>query len=684
MAILPVFCGRDCGGDACPLVADLEGGRVFRIRNNPAAGKFLRGCPKGMALPHFHYSPTRIKTPLRRTGARGSGSFSPISWEEAIVEIHDRIENAIERSGVGTLMSLSSAGSVGSLHSTQSLAQRFLDCLGGSSRLEGNYSSNAAGYVIKKAFGSDYRHSGFDAATIQYSRLIVLWGANILEARLGTELDERLLAASESGIPVITIDPRKTSTTTRTGAKWIPILPGTDIALMYALLYEFNRQGAIDFEYVRTRAVGFDEVMEFVLGTKDGIKKTPKWAAAICRVPAATISELAKKWIESTPVILLPGYSIQRSSYGEEATRLCIALQLASGSFGKKGGSTGSLNNRLPGPRIGSMPPIEDVSHVPVPLLRWADEIIARSQDERAKVRVAYSAGGNYLNQGGDIRKGVRAFESLDFIVSHELFLTPTAMYSDIILPAASPLQKEDVCSPWLGNYLLYKPQILEYEGLERSDYEIFRSLAHAFGKEEAFSCSKSASDWVQSFIESSEIEDVAEFKKNGIYLGREQERVGLREFDENPEVHPLATKSGKIELEDIRYNSAIGNEEEGRNFRLITPKNRLRVHSQGGDHPKSIGKNALYMNSRDFESLGLLEQGRVRLESATGYVIVEAYSTSDLLPGAVSLDEGTWFSSHSMETSGSANFLTSTEGTGESLSCIMHGIPVKISLDFS
>lgn len=665
-------------------MADLEGGRVVKIRHNPLAGRFLKGCPKGLALAHFHYSPERLKTPLKRSGPRGSGKFSPITWDEAVIEIRDRIGAAIERSGVQTLMSLSSAGCVGALHSTQGLTQRFLDCLGGSSRLEGNYSSNAAGYVIKKAFGNDYRHSGFDAATMQYSKLIVLWGANILEARLGTELDERLLAASASGIPIITIDPRKTTTTTRSGATWIPILPGSDIALMYALLFEFGRLEAIDFEYARARALGFVELMDFVLGKRDGIEKTPEWAARICGVPAETIGGLAKKWIENAPVLLLPGYSIQRSTYGEEAARLCIALQLASGSFGKKGGSTGSLNNRLPSPRLGSMPPVVGAEHRPVKLLRWADEIIASGGDERTKIRVAYSAGGNYLNQGGDIRKGLKAFESLDFIVSHELFLTPTATYSDIILPAASPLQKEDVCSPWLGNYLLYKPQILGYEGLERSDYDIFRSLAEAFGEEAVFSCSKTASDWIQTFLESSEIEDVAEFKKCGIYLGKEQERVGLSEFDENPGAHPLSTKSGKIEFEDIRYDLSQEYEKNRKNFMLITPKNRLRVHSQGGDHPESIGRNSLYMNALDFESMGLMEREKVRLESATGFVIVEAIPTSDIAPGVVSLDEGTWFTSLSMETSGSANFLTSTIGTKESISCIMHGIPVWISRSMS
>ncbi len=89
-------------------------------------------------------------------------------------------------------------------------------------------------------------------------------------------------------------------------------------------------------------------------------------------------------------------------------------------------------------------------------------------------IRAIYSAGGNFLNQGADIAKNIKAFQSLDFAVCHELFMTPTAKYCDIVLPAASPLQKEDIGLPWAGNYLLYKPKILPCEGQERSDFSIF------------------------------------------------------------------------------------------------------------------------------------------------------------------------------------------------------------------
>ncbi|MFA6366066.1 MAG: molybdopterin-dependent oxidoreductase, partial [Candidatus Hydrogenedentales bacterium] len=110
MTTMPVFCGRDCGGDACPLLAEVEGGKVSRIRHNPAAGPYVQGCPKGFALPHFHYSPERLKTPLLRAGPRGSGRFRKIAWDDALDRIRDGLAACRGSHGPHSVLSLSSAG----------------------------------------------------------------------------------------------------------------------------------------------------------------------------------------------------------------------------------------------------------------------------------------------------------------------------------------------------------------------------------------------------------------------------------------------------------------------------------------------------------------------------------------------------------------------------------------------
>ncbi len=717
---LPVFCGRDCGGDACPLLAHLEGGTVVGISHNPEAGDFLRGCPKGFALPAQHYSPHRIKKPLLRKGPRGSGGFVETSWENALNLIARKLQACRADFSGSSVLCLSSAGSTGALHNTEKLTLRFLRATGGCSSVKGNYSSNAGAHALKKALGSDYLRSGFDPATVAKAKLIVLWGANVLEARLGAELPARLVQASKNGVPVVCIDPRRTSTSRILGADWIPILPGTDSAMMYALLYLFLQFGAVEKSYLEARVSGFDALASFVLGRIDGQPKTPAWAQEICGVDAKKIEELGKRWISAKPVMLIPGYSIQRTENGEEAMRLCLALQLASGNFGLPGGSTGSINNKLASPKVGSLSeglPAEGEASVPV--LRWPDAILGEYEPLSRPIRAVYSAGGNFLNQGADIEKNIRAFNSLDFAVCHELFMTPTARYCDVVLPAASPLQKEDIGIPWGGNYLLYKPRILPMEGMERSDYDIFSELASLMGGEGDFTEGLSQSQWIERFIAESEIKDVEAFKSSGIYFGKEQMRCGLAYFAADPLTNPLKTGSGKVELDSPLWGGssalaqtwaqlavptqrtlpaqpAVPTQQTlptqptkatpiqcgtGSRFLLISPKESLRVHSQWGYRPEDILQSRLVMNKSEAEALGFLEGQEIKIASDHGSTCIRLSLSPDIMPGVVSIFEGSWCSDEEgRPVQGSANYLTSTRGTQESISCIMHGIEVRLS----
>jgi len=349
--LLPVFCGRDCGGDACPLLAEKEKGRVAGIRHNPAAGPYIRGCAKGYALPRLHYSPERLTEPLIRTGERGSGQFREASWDEALGLIARRLSENVSLHGASALLNLSSAGCTGALHGTQALSARFLNCLGDYTALSRNYSCAAGSYALERAFGVDFSRSGFDPATVSKSAFIVLLGANIMEARLGAELPARLLEASQRHVPIVVIDPRRTQTAEVLGAEWIPLRPGTDLALLYAILNVWQRSNTIDQRFVDSHSTEFRSILRHVLGLSDGIPKTPAWAEKITGISAETIENLASRWINTRPAMLLPGYSIQRSGFGEETMRLCVAVQLASANFGVPGGSTGSFNNRLPGHR---------------------------------------------------------------------------------------------------------------------------------------------------------------------------------------------------------------------------------------------------------------------------------------------------------------------------------------------
>jgi len=304
---------------------------------------------------------------------------------------------------------------------------------------------------------------------------------------------------------------------------------------------------------------------------------------------------------------------------------------------------------------------------------------------------VIYSAGGNLLNQGADAQKSIAAFRKVDFSVCHEMFMTPSARFCDVVLPAASPLQKEDIGIPWAGNYLLYKPKILPYTGNERSDYDIFCDLAGRLGVGNAFSEGRSEAQWIEYFIAHSAITDPEEFRRSGIYLGEEQKRPGLHDFACEPGLFPLGTRSGKVELgghhesflEDERSREDVA---AGRRILFISPKVAERVHSQAGEHPDQRGINRLGINPGTAEKFGFTDGQLVLVESRSGAMRIRLNFDISVMEDVVCAPEGTWLSGFGLlETgniadSGSANLLTSTEGSKESVACIMHGIPVRVT----
>ncbi len=695
MTEIAVFCGKDCGGDACPLLATVKDGRVVRVSNNPAGGKYLKGCARGFAMPLEMYAPNRILTPLIRTGPRGSGQFREASWDEALDLTAARLGEIRARYGAQAVLHRGSAGSIGALHTTATLLSRFLNLFGGCTRLTGNYSNAAASFILPYLLGEvGARECGFDAATLQYAEMIVLWGANVLETRLGCEVPQRLVEAKKRGAQVVVIEPRRSATVQHAATWWLPCRPGTDAALMLAVLYVLLTEELADRAFIAGHSVGFDLLEAYVRGQSGTPACTPAWAEEICGVPAAEIVRFARAYAAAKPAMLLPGYSIQRVFAGQETFRLTVALQLATANFGVRGGSTGGINSRLPLPRVGKLP-VPPLAGMPaVPVLRWPDLILeGRAGGYPVDIHAVYHLGANSLNQGGDIHKAIAALEKVDFGVCHELFLTPTARYSDVVFPAAAPLEKEDVGLPWLGNYLLYKRQAVPPAGQARNDYEILCALADRLGFGAEYSEGRSAGEWVAQFIAQSEVNQVEEFRRSGIYLAAEQERVGLADFSADPARHPLDTPSGKVEIASETYVRETGGTliptwqappaDPAYPLRLITPKSPHRTHSQGSSIAAIRQKAAhvLQMHPQDAAVRGLAAGARVRLFSPQGALRVTLELSNDLVPGVVCLPEGIWvdLGADGVDEGGATNILTATTGTIPGTACIMHAVGVEV-----
>ena len=689
---VPVSCNLDCGG-GCPLIAHLEDGKIVKISDNPLGGPYMSGCVKGLQMFRTQYSPERLRKPLLRTGPKGSGQFKEIEWNQALDHVAERLTDIKDRYGNEAILLLGGSGACnGILHNTGRLPRRFLSLFGGYTGTSSSYSSAAARYVTPFVLGTG--EVGIDPGTLQHTELIILWGANVVDTRLECALEARIREAKARGVEVIVIDPRRTSTVKTLGTQWIPIYPGTDTALMMAVLYVLIDEELINRAFLDKYSYGFEELEKHILGKTDNIAKTPQWAENICGTPAEQIIQLAQLYGQTHPTALIPGLSIQRTIGGEEAIRMAIVLQVATGNLGVLGGSTGGLTwGRLPSPRIGAIGVPLNPIDMSVPVYIWPDAILEGKQGGYpSDIKAIYNVGGNYLIQGSDIHKNIKAFEEVEFVVCHERFMTPTAKYSDIVLPVTTFLERNDIINPDGGNYLLFSSQAVPPIPEARNDYDLFYQLADRLGFSEEFSEGKNEEEWLRSFVEDSEVTDFDEFKRSGLFWGEDQFRVGLSDFVADPKANPLNTPSGIVEINSKAYAETgfspipecrILVTDETYPLRLISPKSMYRVHSQNDNIPwfKEREKHALWIHPSDAAIRGIEDGDEVYVGSPQGLLRIISLVTEDIMPAVVSLLEGAWatFDSEGVETAGSVNVLTSTVPTLPSYGSRTHSSFVQV-----
>ena len=710
-AELPVSCNLDCGG-GCALLAAVRQGRLERIRDNPLRPALARGCARGYAMSRRVYAPDRITRPLLADGPRGSGRFREASWQEALSRAADGLTAVRDRHGPESVILLGGSGSCrGALHNTEALGPRFLSLFGGFTATSGSFSSAAERFVAPFLFGTPY--TGLDPATLEHSRLILLWGANVADLRFGASLESWIRRCRRRGVPVLAVDPRRSRTAARLADEWVPVRPGTDAALMAAVLHVLLEEDLVDRAYLERYTTGFEQVEAYVRGRGrwTGAPRDPAWAEGVCGTPAAAIVRLARRYAAARPAALIPGLSIQRTVGGEEAMRMSAVLQAATGNAGLPGGSTGgSIWGRLPGPRCGRLPSLRKDGGPAVPVYLWADALLEGRAGAKAgqqpglrpgadaggfpsNLRAAYNLGGNYLCQGSDVRKSLRALAGLELVVSHEQFLTPTARWSDVVLPAATFLEREDIVFPE-GNFLFYSHRVIAPVGQAQSDYEILRGLADRLGFEAAFSEGRDEAGWLERFLAESEVPDPERFRSTGVYVGPEQERTALSQFIADPLGYPLGTPSGRIELASAEYaRTGFPAVPEFRGLppdpkhplALITPHARYRINSQFSNDPQLRAREpqALVMNPVDADRRGVADGAQVRVFSPQGEVRVAVRVSGDIMPGVVSLAAGVWpeLDERGTDTAGSANLLTSTQPTLPSRGARTHSVWVQVQL---
>ncbi len=678
--IFTTTCSYDCGG-RCLLKVHVRDGEITHISTENRKGLHIQACPKGLAQQSVVHHPHRLTQPLKRSGPRGEGKFQPISWDEALDTIAKKIQHASAQFGTESLYFITNTGSMATLHNTPVVTRRFFGLLGKCTTTWGDPSYEGALQSALATFGTAATGSTRD--NLLSSKLIILWGWNPMVTRFGPDTIPCLSQAKKKGTPIICVDPRQNQTCRALADEWIPIKPGTDTALLTAMAHVMISEGLLDERSIEKYTHGFDQFRDYVTGEVDNVPKNPGWAHNVCGTPVASIVKLAREYAANRPAALMAGWAPGRSAFGEQFHRAASTLAAITGNMGIAGGHSaggpdyvdmGSIEETLPDP---------GTPHNEVHFTGLYDALLdPKTKHKLPECKLLYIVGCNLLNQNLNLNKGKQALMNADFVVTHELFLTPTARFADIVLPVRHFLEREDIGQPFIGGpYCIHMQKALETPPDVKSDLEIFSELAQRIGIENFNNCSDE--EWLGSFLDAeSDFPDLGTLRTAGVHrFEAESPQVAFRDQIKHPDKHPFPTPSGKIEIFSHRFAEMDDPDippiptylaawegpddpmQQKYPIQFISPHSKARANSQfdNVESIKKLGDDRLWINLKDAEKRNIQDGDAVHVFNRRGRMRTTAKVTHRIMPGVASIDQGQWYAPDDggIDTGGCANMLT-------------------------
>jgi len=683
-------------------------------------------------------SEARVKHPAIRKGwlergpgpdpRRGDDTHVEVSWERALDLLGDELRRVYARHGARACYGGSYGwASAGRFHHAQSQVHRFLNLLGGYTRSVNSYSQGAAEVIFPRVLGlkaSDFLTSSTSWPVIaEHTGLFVAFGGIPLKnsAVTGGGTGEHmtapaLRAAKDKGVRFVCVSPLRDDMPEWLEAQWLAIEPGTDTALMLALAWVLRDEGLADKAFLASHCVGYEEFENYLSGAKDGIAKTPEWAAAITGIAAEEIVALARQ-MAAHRTMVTTSWSLQRSWFGEQPMWMSVALAAMLGQIGLPGGGLGHGYGMTSSTgmdfmaRMPSLPQGRNAVASFIPVARIADMLLNPGQPfeydgatlRYPEIRTVYWCGGNPFHHHQDLARLGRAFARPDTVVVHEPFWTATARHADIVLPATTTLERNDIGASAMARHVFAMKQALSPVGEARNDFDIFSGLAARLGVREAFTEGRDEMQWLRLLYEQWRAglpEDLgtmpafdAFWEKGVIELSRpaRKPQVLLREFREQPAQFPLRTPSGRIELRsgtiaEFGYPDCPGhpvwrapmewrgNAHPGQ-LVLIANNPRSRLHSQldNGEFShgtKVAGREPIRLNPRDALSRGIAEGDLVKVSSVRGTCLAGTVLSDAVRPGVAQLSTGAWLDVRDLPgigpacINGNPNILTEDRGT--------------------
>lgn len=527
-------------------------------------------------------------------------------------------------------------------------------------------------------------------------------------------MEKWLRQARDAGVDFVVVSPTRNDAPALVDARWISIRPNTDTALMLAMAHTLVTEARQDTGFLDRYCTGFDAFRRYLLGETDGTAKSAEWAAAITGVAAEEIRSLARR-AASERTLITCAWSLQRAHHGEQPYWAAIALASMLGHVGLPGGGFafghGSING-VGNPRVDLPSPEMATGSNPakraIPVARVADMLLTPGaayefngkHDTYPDIRLVYWAGGNPFHHHQDLNRLRLAWQKPETIVVHEPWWTPLARQADIVLPATTSLERNDIGGSSRDRFVLAMHRAIAPVGHSRNDWDIFSELAQRGGFAKAFTENRSEMEWVAEIYErfraagrdhELELPDFERFWQTGFVEvpAPDAEFVLFEDFRSDPVAHPLKTPSGRIELysrviERFGYEECpphpswipprewLGAEKASRfPLHLVTMQPAQRLHSQldaaalSQSH-KIAGREKVSLNAADAAARGIASGDVVRVYNDRGACLAGAAISDDVRSGVALMATGAWFDPNedALERHGNPNVLTLDIGT--------------------
>ncbi|MED4909258.1 molybdopterin-containing oxidoreductase family protein [Brevibacillus centrosporus] len=658
-------CPHDCP-DTCSIIAKVEDGKVVSTKGDPTH-PFTRGalCSKVLRYGERIYSPDRLLYPMRRVGEKGEGRFERISWEEALDEITARLKQAVSLHRSETVYCFQGSGNMGIIQMNAHFP--FFHKLG-ASRGRGNLCSPAAdigwNYTVGAMVGSR-------PESVAKTDLLIVWGSNMVSSNM------HMLAffkeAKKQGAQMIVIDPYKNRTAKQ--ADWyIPIRPGTDAALALGMMYVLVAEDLIDPAYIAAYTIGFPE-LEQSLWTY-----TPKRVEEITGVPAEHVQRLARMYGQARAPFIRVGIGLSRSRRGGMAIRTIACLPGLVGAFHKPGG--------------GALMFTSDAFPINMDAILCAD-LLPRETRILDNVRLGqnllalhdppitclFVTGSNPVlscPDSGLVRKGLLRDDL--FTVVHEQFMTDTVSYADIVLPATTSFESEDVFKSYGHTYLQRAEPVIAPLGEARSNFDFYMALGNKMGFSDAI-FSKSMEQVALELFPRFQTDNR---QREAFLAGQTMELMNIEEVF----AHGFPTPSGKLEFYSAQMEKdgyfplpvyLEVDEEEG-DLHLLTPPAHFTLNTSFGGVEALREKErrpTIQIHPVDAMAQGIEEDGWIEVYNRRGQVRLWARLTEDIPPGTA-VAEGVWWTKHTPD-GNPINLLTSDRLTDMGWGSTLHDNRVSL-----